>query len=935
MDIGTKLFLDKNKSKSSQSKENAISVPLTSNIALLPDGNISEEISLFQLYQNERDSCDKYRFIFTINPICTNILFNMKTEVMKDEGDDNCKVLFDNIKGEIINKAMNKTPLTLEQAIRDTEYSHPSIGGYTYHCGLDIFNNHMLRKKNFIHINKYSASTASDSYKLSSTVYNTIQDYMRDSEGNIIEDRMSYDATIKDKAKMHLYQYDTIYSFYDAFSNNLKEKNGWYGFVNPGTISIGSRNDDIITDKMMMANKSCEFIDMYPDRSLYSFTPKFNKFKNRKENNWDYCITYPYSSDTEMLKTINGSENGAIRCFFSEEYDVNGHKILRCRSLFKHTLALNDKIRLYYKDNDGKENRFPSSLRVVSVGLTDGSKSDYYFAIEYDSVAKYVEQFQNGLFYKKEQNYIECEYYFKLLKKVKKYSYKSSFLPVGQKYTEYNEIPLAYEDSDKYIKVDGKIYVLQAEDLKSDINKMAFGENIYGDSISQIIYTDDISIYNLKDNLGRPVSEVYLTVLKRNKGFEKWYQEGNNDFGSSEIEFSHCFGKLTAGVDLGNTDDVAEMSGGTNFNMFDYNARYLHNININQFSDDIKENMKEYWGEIFSHEMPKTIGNKGYTIDDDVFYGDIIEFSPYDFTETVICNLSYRFNTAQREAINERYCDIWHDEIEKDDYDVEIITKSESQFSVKTEAINGENDTATFKRLIYGNICPEGYIYNGNIPIEIKGLSDNVSYADGEVVNYSMDGFIYKESSEINGASGFPHIEISFKSPIDYNFIKEDLVCFYNKKTKDMVWGYVEKNVKNIITIFVDGESANNGLTEDKVSPNSSTREYFMVISQNSVPTFAKYIPEIGKFAWRNLVNFSELSNTNDLYNAPFANGRLYIQKNINIFTKRQDPLGDYGLSRAKNPNKINPLEKYIIYGRYPYDLSDINYMADKIIACY
>ena len=48
--------------------------------------------------------------------------------------------------------------------------------------------------------------------------------------------------------------------------------------------------------------------------------------------------------------------------------------------------------------------------------------------------------------------------------------------------------------------------------------KLAFAKNIYSDNLSQVVFTDDIKIKLLKDNLGRPLSDIYLTVLKNNAG---------------------------------------------------------------------------------------------------------------------------------------------------------------------------------------------------------------------------------------------------------------------------------------------------------------------------------------------------------------------------------------------------------------------------------
>ena len=80
----------------------------------------------------------------------------MRTEVVKNEGSfSNCKALVtdDDVQPKEEN-AVNSEPMTRHQTIMDTEYSHPDIGKWVYHCGLDIFNNHKLRSNSFIYISK-------------------------------------------------------------------------------------------------------------------------------------------------------------------------------------------------------------------------------------------------------------------------------------------------------------------------------------------------------------------------------------------------------------------------------------------------------------------------------------------------------------------------------------------------------------------------------------------------------------------------------------------------------------------------------------------------------------------------------------------------------------------------------------------------------------
>jgi hypothetical protein len=92
------------------------------------------------------------------------------------------------------------------------------------------------------------------------------------------------------------------------------------------------------------------------------------------------------------------------------------------------------------------------------------------------------------------------------------------------------------------------------------------------------------------------------------------------------------------------------------------------------------------------------------------------------------------------------------------------------------------------------------------------------------------------------------------------------------------------------------------------------------------------------KFTWRNIVAPSNYTRDNDLYDIPFANGSLYIEQNINIFLKRQDPTGKYGLSNPITDKDTlpNPMIRFNIIGHEPIDLEPTIQVANNILNnCY
>lgn len=878
------VFLDEKKSRVAQSKEHTLDVSLVNKTGLLPKGAVESSLSLYQLYMDERDNSNKYRLVLTVNPICTNVLFNMKTEVVQNEGTPKCISLSDDKNETIPAKANNTTSLNRKQAIRDTEYSHPDAGKYVYHCGLDIFNNHMLRQDSFVHVNPYNKNSKT----LSAPVYNTIADYNRSSNGDIVEENVNAKYSQKSKTKMHLYQYDTILPFGDCFTERLKEKDGWYGFTNPGTIDIPNNNNGININRMMANNKPCEFIDMYPDRSLYSFIPKYNKELNRQELNWDYCLTYPYSSDTNSFKRIMGNEEmktSAVRFFYTIGSDVNGNVVMKCRSLIPHTLKTNDRIRIYYGEDASKA--IKSTIRVVSVGNDIGEETDRWFTLSTDGLAAYLEGMENGVFFKKVINGAECEYYERKMK---------------------------------------RIYRNDGANLSSNLGRQAFSENIYGDRIAQVIYTDDIDISGLKDNLGAPLSDIYFTVAKRNKGYEKWYN--NDDFLSVDIEYSHCFGKVTAGYDIGDIKNFEGLSGGT-LDFRNYNVRYLHNIDV----DSLDNKTKDAWGDIFASASP--LSNGEITGDLDIYPGDLVEFSPSEYQETVLSYCQFRFNTAQRETLNPRYRDMFQDELYYDDYDMVPNTDTHAKFTVLEVPINGSMTARTITNGqvfaakgdydVIGNICPEGYYYEPYYQIKVRERNDILDTADAELVNYGKDGF----KLEFNNA-GTGRI-LTIESPIEYNFKKDDAVALYNVNTQETLWGVVYENTySNTVKIYLDTMTFSK-VTDESLEPGNAQREWYVFASTVAVPMSARYVPSVGAFVWRKNIQFSQMSSESDLYNTPFANGCHYLEPRFNIFLKRQDPDGSLGMLVPINAKTRNPMRKYALYGYGKMDLSIVRYIGEGL----
>ena len=252
-------------SVNSVNKEAFVNVELQQHTKVFPFPSISETIDQREVFEQERENSTKYRLILTINPYCTNVLFNAVTEIVQHEGtnEDNKQHEGTNEDNKlIIASAIGITPrinnytiqgkeneVTNTDMVRNTEYANGD-DPFVYHCGYDIFNNHILRNQSFKLVNplvrgkSYKFQNTSDQSQIKNN-FNTIRDIMRYSDGTEIKLTRRIDVnTIQgvensnsNNYARHLYLKDDILSFVDSANINLTEQNGWWGFYNRSSIA--------------------------------------------------------------------------------------------------------------------------------------------------------------------------------------------------------------------------------------------------------------------------------------------------------------------------------------------------------------------------------------------------------------------------------------------------------------------------------------------------------------------------------------------------------------------------------------------------------------------------------------------------------------------------------------------------------------------------
>ena len=955
-----KTLLNKKKSKTSTNKNGFMSVELGNRMKKITNYTDEHLVDLYQVYLDEKDASDKYRLIFTINPVCTNVLFNAVTEITYKEGSNECFCLVgDRAHNTGLSQfpdIISEQPLTRVQAIRDTEYSNNNIMGLTYLPGIDIFNNHIIRQNgmNCVMPRSQGCMVSGSTYEIVNNefrkkediadVFNTIRDYQRTMEGKkVVKKFPGLDSTYLQPltGQPHLYEESEILDFESAFRTRLKEENGWFGFYNPATldtpIAKSSQDEtvDIYVNKLINNRNACDFIDMFPDRTRYTFVPQKNKYRdNRLEKNWEYCLTYPYSTTEYIIngknepkaddngepilnpivasKDGNGYVRNGLMFLVITEFvtDSDKRRILIQSTGCIHNLHPKDNINLYYLSDDGT---FAGALDITVKGIGDknGEMQQYFFTIDSDDAPSEWFNDEGELVPGVEGRFckvvfgVECQYYFRVFRR----------LP------NFKEIS---KDENRAYYI-GK-YNQPEYDFNSEINKLAFANNIYGDSLAQIVYLDDIDINGITDNFERPLTDIYLTIVKANNGHNEWYpEEGTPNYTADTITVARAFGKVTSGIDLPPESNFIR----------DYNVHRLHNIGYDEMWDNYDEGkFTRPWENVIwdPENMTNYVVEDGevrniYPLEDDIkigqefFLGDLVEFSLPQYQETILEPVYHRFNTAQREYVNKDYEDIVIDEIYMDDYEgSETATTQyrndsfEGNFKCVEDTYNWgyEDDIEHNKKNVIsypGNLFPEGYYYQPHYRIHLKDLSDKITQSTDTQMFLTDEGV----------QTGSTGDEVTFTTLYDYDLVVKDEIVIQDTKNNIFYDAVVTgatgvTGETRIVATLSNGMRINEGI-EPSFQPVS-----FLVFKKTlGIPKYALHYPDTsGKYIWRAVVPPSKVKTDSEIYDKPFTNGAHYRHVGINFFLKRQDPYGYYELNMKNETatGETNKLTNFMYLGR-------------------
>ena len=395
-------------------------------------------------------------------------------------------------------------------------------------------------------------------------IISTIRNYSSNVLFNITPDSSSYYSLADfsrnkflDRNGNNLITDEEDYDYTESLSNLLLEENGWLGALSTST---GMTN-------------TCEFIDMQPNRRLFSFTPRYDDETNDYVYNYDIMITYPAFNDTGHTIVNDGLLLSSI-----ETITIGDRNLITLYSPIKTNLSVGDLIRL----KNTNSNAFDDTYRVSSLGNSNGDYGDYIFTIDL------------------------------LSSTIKNNVIASELFLVGM--TRFNRV---YEnrDSKYYFRVCKKI-----ENIKSyDIYPLAFSNNSFNDRVQQVVFNDLVDTEELVDNLGRPLSEIYFTIVKAND--------------------DEVFSDIKAGIEIPYASLGEENS--------------VKFCNIHRIHD--RSDIRTTHQSLPHISSGGTISSSEYYVkdNDSYFYLDICEYNDLEQIEYSLTNVCHRFNTNNRNNCDE------------------------------------------------------------------------------------------------------------------------------------------------------------------------------------------------------------------------------------------------------------------------------------------
>lgn len=354
-------------------------------------------------------------------------------------------------------------------------------------------------------------------------------------------------------------------------SSAIFEKDGWIGYY----------NDEPDEDALQFNDNKSALCEFFPFDPGYD---RLNFLDSDGIQNFLLKITYPFKSrDIVIVKNgANISLKDGIPIIEQFTIKLNGRNYTGFRTAMNHGLIDGDKISLLnFVDNtlNNTLNLGVKPYKVFKLGnqtndnklrtfVIDVDPSDISFTVGISTVKRVVRDKPSS-------------YYVRQFKSITSSDYK-----------DYDIYPAAY------------------------------GVTYFNDNVAAFNFKKDVNVDGLVDNLNRPLSELYLTIVKNDNdndptsiNTQYWQSKQQNLPTPFNTRF---WTKISAGYLLENDTNI--------------------NYNVRSYGDS------NFVGSSYYENIDES---------DDVFDGDIVEYNQNELLERRLEIIYHRINTVYRERLNE------------------------------------------------------------------------------------------------------------------------------------------------------------------------------------------------------------------------------------------------------------------------------------------
>ena len=358
-------------------------------------------------------------------------------------------------------------------------------------------------------------------------------------------------------------------------SSGIFEKDGWVGYY----------NDEPDEDALQFNDNKSALCDFSP------FDPGYDRLRmldSDGKQNYLLKITYPFESvdNVEIVKGLQLKNGVPIIEKFSIE--LNGRLYTGFRTAMNHGLSEGDRIQLInFIDltSPNTLNLTTKNYKVFKLGNVTNNKKLRTFVIDVNPAD--INFTIGGSTIKRVVKDKPSQYYVR----------------------RYKSLTVDYKDYDLY--------------------PAAYGVSYFNDDVAAFNFKKDIDVKGLVDNLGRPLSQLYLSIIKNDRDSDP--TSINTQYWNSVLNEASLSSTITTNSD-GSTRFWTTISAG-----YDLENDVNVNYNIRSYGD--------------TNYVPSTYYE---TIDesDETFDGDIVEYNENELFERSLEAIYHRVNTIYREYLN-------------------------------------------------------------------------------------------------------------------------------------------------------------------------------------------------------------------------------------------------------------------------------------------